>query len=295
MPVFNAEKYLSASIESILNQTYNKFELILIYDTSQDRTLKIINKFRSKDDRIKIIYGSGGGLVDALNIGLKNSQGQYVARMDSDDISANNRFEAQLEQIKKDRAAICGGHFITINEYGMSVKTRIVPLKKEMIFLTMCQGPPFAHGSVLIDKKFLIDNKLQYSQDKKNIAEDHLLWTQMFNLGAVFTNVNDWVYFYREHNQSLSQKIKNKLQKDSLVATKQFIAAHKQRILKTLSSINYDESTYIDQENIAFIQTILILKYFEYGLLRNYSKIKIRPAILGILRAVKILFITNIK
>lgn len=98
MPVYNSEKYIRDAIDSILNQTYRKFELLIIYDSSSDKTEEIVNNYKIKDDRIKVIKNElPGGIIGALNTGFKYSKGDYIARMDSDDISKPDRFECQLE------------------------------------------------------------------------------------------------------------------------------------------------------------------------------------------------------
>ena len=95
MPVYNCEKYIAMSIESILNQTINDFELLIIDDASTDQTLAIITSY--EDTRIKIISKPvNSGYTESLNIGLKIAKGKYIARMDGDDISFTRRFEKQL-------------------------------------------------------------------------------------------------------------------------------------------------------------------------------------------------------
>ena len=96
MPVYNNEKYLDDSIRSILNQTYNNFEFIIINDGSTDGSFTIINSYLRKDDRIILINKENTGISQSLNEGIKISKGKYIARMDGDDISAPNRLFEQL-------------------------------------------------------------------------------------------------------------------------------------------------------------------------------------------------------
>ncbi len=96
MPVYNAEKYLRESIESILNQTYKNFEFIIINDGSTDYSLKIINEYYKKDCRIKIISRENKGLVYSLNEGISIAKGEYIARMDGDDVCNLDRLENKL-------------------------------------------------------------------------------------------------------------------------------------------------------------------------------------------------------
>ena len=100
MPVYNCEKFLKKAIDSILNQTFDNFEYIIINDGSTDNTLNIIKSY--KDKRIKIINNSKNlGISRSLNKGIRQAKGEYIARHDSDDISDLNRFKLQLEYLGK--------------------------------------------------------------------------------------------------------------------------------------------------------------------------------------------------
>ena len=97
-PIYNASMFIDESIESILNQSYENFELILINDGSTDNSLEKCEKFSKSDSRIKIINNSHQGLTKSLNDGIKISSGKYIARQDADDISNLERFKIQLEK-----------------------------------------------------------------------------------------------------------------------------------------------------------------------------------------------------
>ena len=99
LPAFNAEQYISDAIDSILNQTYISWELIIIYDKSSDQTLDIINDYIKKDSRISLVYNPAKGLISALNHGIKISKGDFIARMDADDISMSDRIELQIKHM----------------------------------------------------------------------------------------------------------------------------------------------------------------------------------------------------
>ena len=101
MPVYNAEKFLQAAIESILSQTYKDFEFIIAYDASSDKSLDIIKNYQEEDSRIILSMGKKRGLIKSLNDAFKISNGKYIARMDADDISYPSRLENQLDFIEK--------------------------------------------------------------------------------------------------------------------------------------------------------------------------------------------------
>lgn len=100
MAVYNGEKYLAEAIESILNQTYSDFEFLIINDGSTDSSESIILSYKSKDKRIRYIYSEHKGSYQALNLGLKEAEYDWIALQDDDDISLPNRLERQIETIK---------------------------------------------------------------------------------------------------------------------------------------------------------------------------------------------------
>ncbi len=96
MAVYNGESYLSQAIESILKQTYQDFEFIIINDGSKDHTWEIIQHYKSQDSRIISIFQENIGLTKSLNKGIQVAKGQYIVRQDADDISYLNRLNLQL-------------------------------------------------------------------------------------------------------------------------------------------------------------------------------------------------------
>ena len=108
MPVYNAEKYLKPALESILNQTYKDFEFLIIDDGSTDKSLEIIKSYN--DSRIRLIgHEQNQKLIATLNEGIKLAQGEYIARMDADDISAPERLQKQMEFLEKHPATVVLG------------------------------------------------------------------------------------------------------------------------------------------------------------------------------------------
>ena len=101
MSAFNAEKFIETSIESIIGQTYEDFEFLIINDGSSDKTLEIIEKFKKLDERIILIDRKKRGLIASLNEGISLSKGQYIARMDADDIAIPERLNVQLNYLIK--------------------------------------------------------------------------------------------------------------------------------------------------------------------------------------------------
>lgn len=100
MPTYNAETYVREAIESILNQTFADFEFLILDGGSKDKTIEIIESYN--DDRIKI-YKNCGTIPQSLNKGIKEATGEYIARMDADDISLPNRLKKQLNVLQKNK------------------------------------------------------------------------------------------------------------------------------------------------------------------------------------------------
>lgn len=106
VPIYKVEKYLSECVDSILNQTYENFEIILIDDGSPDNSGKICDEYASKDNRIKVIHKENGGLPSARNAGLNVASGEYVAFVDSDDAIENNYLEELYKSIIEEKSDV---------------------------------------------------------------------------------------------------------------------------------------------------------------------------------------------
>jgi glycosyltransferase involved in cell wall biosynthesis len=199
MSVFNAEKYLKKSIESILNQSFKNFEFIIINDGSTDKSLEIIKSYIKKDNRIKLISRENKGLIASLNHGLDLARGQFIARMDADDISANSRFNDQLNFLEQKKIDLCG------TSYNILFKNKIIgrwdgpfvdnDIKCALIFMS-----PFAHPTVMFRRSSL--KNIRYSKYK--YAEDYQLWTDLAIQGVKMGNINRPLLIYRLHNDQLT-------------------------------------------------------------------------------------------
>lgn len=137
VPVYNAEKYLSRCIESILNQTYNKLQIILINDGSTDNSLSICKFYQSKDNRIVVVDKKNEGVSQSRNIGIELSKGKYIGFVDSDDYINTHMYEKLLEKIKLDQTQACAMVNHTINKFkiekGKELLTGKEALKKMLL------------------------------------------------------------------------------------------------------------------------------------------------------------------
>ncbi|MDC3404579.1 glycosyltransferase [Acidimicrobiia bacterium] len=173
MSTYNSEEVVKKSIESIVSQTYQHFELLIIDDASTDNTLKTINLYQEKHKNIKIYKNQKNiGLTKCLNILLNNTQGDYIARQDDDDISINTRLENQLKFIESKNLDFCTTRAITSPD-GRSRPNLSYYLPKKIL---INYKNPFVHGTLMIKKNTITeiggyDENFYYSQDYKLIYD----------------------------------------------------------------------------------------------------------------------------
>ena len=175
MTVFNTERYLEDAINSILRQSYKNFEFILVDDKSTDDSTHIIKKFKNKKIK-KFFLKKHIGRTPALNYGLKKCKGEYIAILDSDDISSRRRLFKQVNYLDKNlNNNIIGTKTILINSSGKKLRDFYTPhgnknLNKKMIFDNF-----LPHSSVMIRKKFFKKIGLYYPKEFI-YAQDYALW-----------------------------------------------------------------------------------------------------------------------
>ena len=205
MSVFNSENYLDEAIESILNQTYNEFEFIIVNDASSDNSLEIIKKYMQIDKRISLINNKKNlGLTKSLNLALKIAKYDFVARMDSDDISDIFRFEKQIEFFKQNKNyALVGTNIQKIDKFNNIVENNTTKYTYKDIKKTLKYRNCFAHGSVMINRAIL-DFDLKYDENFL-YAQDYKLWCKIAKKYPV-ANLKEYLYKLRVHNSSISKK-----------------------------------------------------------------------------------------
>lgn len=235
LPVYNCEKYIESAISSIISQTYTNWELLIIYDKSDDKSLDIINSMIELDRRLNLIYNPSKGLISALNHGIKLAKGDYIARMDADDISLPKRIELQIKHMYNNELDVCGSHHFIIDKNGEDQGFSYVPLTHEDCFIRLLSAVPFAHPSVIIKKEFLEINNLYYGINTDKLAEDLDMWINMFNHSAKFGNVDQFLIKYRILKTSLSRQNKNQLMKQSLKFYSSFFKKNINRISEILN------------------------------------------------------------
>lgn len=200
MPVYNCELYIKEAIDSILNQTFSDFEFLIIDDASTDKTVSIVKTY--VDSRIQLIEKPvNTGLTNSLNYGLKVAKGDYIARMDGDDISLSERFAKQVTFLDANPdVVLCGSLFSIIG----STTIVIVPENNDAIKLTMLKKCCFGHPTVMMRKNILDKYSITYDVLKEP-AEDYDLWTRLLFKGK-FHNLQEVLLKYRVHDAQVSSK-----------------------------------------------------------------------------------------
>ena len=216
MPVFNGERYLAESIDSILTQTFTNFEFIIIDDGSTDNSLQVLREYQKRDKRIRLIARENRNLATTLNDIVDLARGEWIARMDQDDIALPQRFERQLEWLAQTGADICGSWaqvFGTAGKRTLKYPQSDIAIKMEMLF-----SSPFAHPTVMMNAALI--RQLRYDKAWER-CEDYDLWERAAQAGWKMTNAQEVLLLYRQHmnqitnrtftqNQILSQNIKRR-------------------------------------------------------------------------------------
>jgi glycosyltransferase involved in cell wall biosynthesis len=218
MPVYNCAKYIREAIESILNQTYKEFEFIIINDGSTDNTTKILNEYANKDSRIKVINRPNSGIVVALNRGLAEAKGEWIFRMDGDDIALPHRFAVQIETIKKNPSLVLlGGWCQQINAGGIPLKINKYPTKHNALVKRLeARRPFFPHPTACFSRDMVI--RLGGYRERFRHAEDTDLWLRLAGKGGVAC-CEDVVIQLRKHSHNISY-LQNNLQQLRSVASR---------------------------------------------------------------------------
>ncbi|WP_369769536.1 glycosyltransferase family 2 protein [Flavobacterium sp. WC2416] len=213
MPVYNCEQYIREAVDSILNQTYADFELLVIDDASSDGTVSILKSY--KDSRIQLIEKPiNTGYTNSLNLGLQLAKGRYIARMDGDDISLAERFSKQVAFLEDNPKVILCGTWYSIMGSDRIVK---LPERHDVIKVALLKGNCFAHPSVMIRKQCLEGFSIVYDVSKEP-AEDYDLWVRLVMKGNLH-NLQEVLLDYRTHSNQVTKKQSDK-QKDSVLKTK---------------------------------------------------------------------------
>lgn len=261
MPVFNGQTTLIAAIESILTQTYSNFEMIIIDDGSQDRSLEIIKTF--SDKRIRLFTQANSGLAKTLNVGIFNSNGDFIARQDQDDISMPTRIEKQVKTfIKNADLVLLGtrGHSINNKDGGLGKIN--MPIKNLDLQYILNFYNPFIHTSIMM-RSIVLKQIGGYSEDtQKQPPEDFELWSRIKKMGQI-ENLKEPLIKYRVSDNSMSRKYERII----AINYKKIVVENLQDLLNFSGNeaIIFFELQYLKQNQYRFSIKFNLLCKFIYG------------------------------
>ncbi len=202
MSVYNGEEYLSEAIESILNQSFSDFEFIITNDKSTDSSRDIIARYANKDDRIIFIDNEENiGLTRSLNKMLKVARGEFVARMDSDDISETKRFEIQLKEMSVRPVDVVFSGTTYIDKSGKIICESYRPDNLDVILKNLEIHNYIPHPTVMINKETLLENG-GYDESYKT-GQDKTLWVRLRDTDCKFSYVRLSLLRYRLNPRSV--------------------------------------------------------------------------------------------
>lgn len=202
MPTYNAERYISVAIESILNQTYSNWELIVINDGSTDSTPILVQNFILQDSRIRIVnHDSNKGLIEARNRGLNEASGKYIANLDSDDISHANRLAVQVDFLERNVDSLLVGSACEVVD-SEARKTGSIDrdLPNDHIPVILLFSNYFINSTVMFRAAAV--KEVGYAKDIP-IAEDYGLFVALSKQGRL-ANLNQKLIDYRLHDDNIS-------------------------------------------------------------------------------------------
>lgn len=213
MSVYNTDKkWLIESIDSILSQTFTDFEFVIVLDCPTDGCESVVYDYAKKDSRIVVIENETNvGLTKSLNIGLSQSRGNYIARMDADDIALKERLNIQYNFMKENKDVVVVGSYVATFGAG---KTKCggcyisENVERERIRL-LFNNTGVAHPTAFIRKSFLDCNNIKYNEEFEK-AQDYALWIDIVNANGKIALIDKVLLLYRESKNQISVKCSEK-------------------------------------------------------------------------------------
>ena len=270
MPVYNGAPFLKPAIESVLQQTFVSFELIIINDGSTDESEAIIHSF--SDQRILYIHhAKNRGLVAALNSGISAAGGKYIARMDQDDLSLPNRISTQFEFMEKhDQVVLLGTQLQVIDDNKISH----MYIKSDELKTSLLVGYSFAHPTVMMRASTISQYNLKYEEEYLH-AEDYGFWSRISQYGEV-QNLKQVGLLYRKHPNQYTRvfteqmkKATRRIRKDYTIRLGLTLTDVELSLLNNIAEKKYIDAASFDIKEAANLLNVLVHDLPNLGLSRN--------------------------
>lgn len=204
MPVFNTARYLREAIDSILAQTFTDFEFVILDDGSTDESPKIVRDYAQRDTRVRFVPLEHCGYVNVLRRCLAEARGEFLARMDSDDISLPQRFETQIAYLRENADCVAVGSRVQlIDPFGSPIEIPPHKLSHDEIDAELLLGVGWAmvHPATMMRRQVVVDAG-GYREDLK-VSEDLDLFLRLAERGRV-ANLPEVLFKYRQHLKSVN-------------------------------------------------------------------------------------------
>lgn len=207
MPCYNAEKYIAKAIESILDQTYQKFKLIVIDDGSTDKSRKVIKRFAQKDNRVYMLCNAENqGQVYTRNRGLAECVTEYIAFMDADDVAPSYRFEREILFLDNHPGVgAVGGEYQIIDEDGRIIgKSALKAYDEKSVKANLFFRNVLANSSMMFRADIVKKNQIRYrEEDRLSSIEDYRFWSEFLKYAPI-VNLPCVLLQYRVVGNSIS-------------------------------------------------------------------------------------------
>jgi len=261
LPVFNCQKFAGEAIQSILDQTYKDFELIVIDDGSTDNSAEIISSF--KDKRICLLRQTNHGLASSLNRGIHIARGIYIARQDQDDISDPRRLELQVAFMESHPKYVLVGTWAQIMEDERLVEryhrhpVDDLTLRYQLLF-----NNPFVHSSTIIRRSTLLEVGCYTTNPERQPPEDYELWSRLSRVGSI-ANIGEVLVTYREIQGSMCRSKLSLLKKNLIMLSAENIAvaaglSPDDKCIRTMTTKIHDDAYQLEEEpDFALMKEIL--------------------------------------
>lgn len=218
MPVYNSEKYIDEAVNSILNQTFSNFELIIVNDSSTDSSWEKVLKYQ--DPRIVLLQNEKNvGFIRSYYKGLSAARGQFVAHMDSDDISFLDRLQVQLEYLESHReVSVVGTRIQYIDENGsISNKIWSPPSNPMVVKWTLFFEDSIADPTTMIRRNAI--DEIRHNLPTTNVACDYEIWLRL-SKKYMIANLDEVKLYYRVHGKNYSYSHQEQLHEEEIALKK---------------------------------------------------------------------------
>ncbi|MFO7790847.1 MAG: glycosyltransferase family 2 protein [Bacteroidales bacterium] len=205
LPCYNARAYLPEALESVMHQSYQNLEILCINDGSTDDTGEILEGYAKKDNRIRVVHNETNlKLIKTLNKGIELARGEYIARMDADDVSMPERIEKEMEFLISNNYDFvsCQASFIDKNSGIRKGNCLMFPDHPYSLFYTYFINP-FVHSGILIKSEILKTNKYPDVPEVTH-TEDYALWAHLLRKGHTAAVLAEQMILYRINDDSVS-------------------------------------------------------------------------------------------